>query len=201
MRSPLSWGLAALGVIVVILIGAAIGGRDDSDETVPAGEWAQNVCGSVAVWRGELEAIVEDIRTPNAFSTTGEEPQSETPQGRTGFVRRSVERSVQATETLVEGVDNAGTPDTEQGEEAANQISSWADSSLEALEEAEDSLDDEADTLEQSIEQLGEAMRAIGSSLTGGVQAITGVARLDPELGAALRDSSTCDELREETTR
>ena len=30
-----------------------------------AGEWAQNVCGAVGVWRGQIEAIVEDIRTPS----------------------------------------------------------------------------------------------------------------------------------------
>ena len=48
----------------------------------------------VGVWRGELEAIVDDIRTPSAASTAGEEPQSETPQGRTGFVRAEFERAV-----------------------------------------------------------------------------------------------------------
>ena len=119
VRGPLAWILAGVGVLVVIVVAAAIGGRDESDETVPAGEWAQNVCGAVGVWRGEIEAIVEDIRTPSSQSSVGEEPQSETPQGRTGFVRKGLERAVQATETLVEGVDNAGIPDTEDGEEAA----------------------------------------------------------------------------------
>ena len=96
---------------VVIVVTAMVGNRDKSGETVPAGEWAQSTCGAVAVWRGEIESIVEDIRTPNASSTAGgEEPQSETPQGRTGFVRKGLERAVQATETHGHGDRQRGHP-------------------------------------------------------------------------------------------
>ena len=116
-RGPLTWiiGVAA-GVVLVLGVTAPIGNRDESGETVTAGEWAQSTCGTVGVWRGQMEAIVEDIRTPSGTSTAGgEEPQSETPQGRAGFVRKGLERAVQATETLVDGVDNAGIPDTAPG--------------------------------------------------------------------------------------
>ena len=125
-----------------------------ASETVTAGEWAQNVCGAVGVWRGELEAIVEDIRTPSAAAPAGEEPQSETPQGRTGFVREGLERGIEAAETLVEGIDNAGIPDTPQGEEAAEAGLRLGGLGADDLEEAQDSLDEEADTLEESLEQL-----------------------------------------------
>jgi hypothetical protein len=202
MSRPLTWILAAAaGVVLVIVVTAMIGNRDKSDETVPAGEWAQSVCGAVGAWRGELESIVEDIRTPNASSTAGgEEPQSETPQGRTGLVRKGLERGVQATETMVEGIDNAGVPDTEQGEEAAEVVSDWAASTLDAFEEAQDSLDEEADSLEESVEQLTDAARSLANALTGGVEALADVVRLDPELTRALSDSSTCTELREEAS-
>ena len=52
MRGPVIWLVIAGGVVAVILAAAAIGGRDESGETVSAGDWAQNVCGAVAVWRG-----------------------------------------------------------------------------------------------------------------------------------------------------
>ena len=185
----------------MLVVTGLIGDRDDRGKTVAAGEWAQNVCGAVGVWHGEVEAIVEDLRTPNANATGGEEPQSETPQGRTGYVRKGLERAVEAADTMVEGVDNAGIPDTESGEEAAQQVSDWADSSKSDLEEAQDSLDDEAETIEQSIEQLAGAGRTIASVLTSGAQTIVDVARLDPELAAAFRDSSTCQQVREETAR
>jgi hypothetical protein len=199
MRGPFVWIVAAVGVLAVIVVAAAIGGRDKSDETVPAGEWAQSVCGAVGVWRGELEAIVEDIRTPNATSTAGgEEPQSETPQGRTGFVRKGVERAVQATDTLIEGVENAGIPDTEQGEEASNIVNRWAESTKDEFEEAQDALDEEADTISDAVDQFTAAARSIAVALTGGVQALADVVRLDPQLTQALAASSTCREVREE---
>jgi hypothetical protein len=199
MRGPFVWILVLAGIGVVLLASAAIGSRDESGEQVTAGEWAQSVCGAVGVWRGEIEALVEDVRTPNASSTAGgEEPQSETPQGRTGFIRKGLERAVQATETLVEGVDRAGIPDTDQGEEAAQQVSDWADSALDDLEEAQDSLDEEAETLEEAVGQLTDAARSIGAALAGGVQAVADAARTDPALAAALRDSSTCRQLADE---
>jgi hypothetical protein len=87
-------------VLLVIFASALIGGRDDSGETVPAGEWAQNTCAAVGVWRGTMEALVEDVRTPPAAAPGAEEPQSETSQGRTGLVRAGLERAIQATEDL-----------------------------------------------------------------------------------------------------
>jgi hypothetical protein len=199
MRGGLAWIVAIVaGVVLVIVVTAAIGTRDDRGETVSAGQWAQSVCGAVGVWRGEIEATVEDIRTPG--DAASEEPQSETTQGRTGFVRKGLERSVQSTETLVEGIDNAGVPDTAEGDAAAELVADWADDALEDLEEAQDSLEEEADSLEDAIEQVAEAAGAIGAALVSGVQTIAEVARLDPELADALQESSTCRELREETS-
>jgi hypothetical protein len=202
MRGWLAWVVAIVaGIVVVLVVTAMIGTRDDKGETVTAGEWAQSMCGAVGVWRGEMEDIVEELRTPSAFPASGaEEPQSETPQGRTGFVRVGLERAVQATDTMIEGIANAGTPDTTEGAEAARLVSDWSDSALDDLEEAQDSLDEEADSLEESITQLTDAARAIGAALASGVQTIADVARLDSELAAALQESSTCQQLQEETS-
>ena len=199
MRGPLPWILAAVGIILVLIVAAAIGGRDDSGETVPAGDWTQSVCGAIGVWRGELEDIVDDVRNPNAQTAAGsEEPQSETPQGRTGFIRKGLERAVQAADTLVIGIDDAGIPDSPQGEEAAKTVSDWADASQKELEDAQDSLDEEADSLEQSIEQLTSAARAIGTVLAGGVQTVAEITRTDPELARTALDTSTCQQLHAE---
>jgi hypothetical protein len=197
-RGPLFWiAVALVGIVALIGLGAVLS-DDESGETVSAGEWAESVCGAVGVWRGELEATVEDIRTPNAAAGS-EEPQSETPQGRTGFVRVGLERAVLATETMVEGVDNAGTPDVTDGEQVADAVSSWADSARDELQDAQDSLDEEADSLEEAVEQVTDALGAIGSVLASGTETLAEVARTEPALVAVFRDTSTCQQLEEET--
>ena len=202
MRGPWIWVVVIVAGVVAVTGVVALVGRDDSeDQTVAAGEWADTVCGAVAVWRGQIESIVDGIRDPDASGSLGvEEPQSETPQGRTTFIRDGLEQTVEATETMITGIGNAGVPDTAQGAQSANAISGWADATLDDLEDAQDSLDNEADTLEEAIGQLTDAARAITGAVTGGVKAVADVARTDPELAAALRDSSTCQQLREETT-
>jgi hypothetical protein len=189
----------AAGLVLVLAASAALDTNDEGDVPVSAGEWAQNVCGAVGTWRGEVEAIVDDISVPNARGDVGEEPQSETPQGRTGFVRQGLERLVGSAERLVEGIDRSGVPETSQGEEAAGRLTSWADSALEELEEEEDRLDEEPQTPEEAMQQLTGVLRTIGAVLASGAQTIVEVARLDPELSSALRDASTCRQLREET--
>jgi hypothetical protein len=187
----------AAGIAVVLVVTAAIGNRDQSDETVPASEWAQNVCGAVGVWRGQMQSIVDEVRQPPSRGSLGvTEPQSETPQTRRAFVRTGLERAVEATGTLVEGIDNAGRPDTPQGADSAEKISDWASSSKDDLEQAQDSLDTEANTLEEGIEQITGAAGAIGATLASGVRTLADVAASDPELSAAVRDSSTCQQLR-----
>ncbi len=201
-RGPVVWivGIAA-GLVLVLLVTALIGENDRRDETVTAGEWAQNVCGSVAVWRGQLEAIIDEVQTPSsANAAVGEEPQSETPQGRTAFIRKGLDRTVEAAQVLVDGVDNAGVPDTPEGEAAAREMSDWANESSDDLEQAQDSLDDEADTLEEGIEQLTGAARTIASVRVSGLETLNQVVSTDPALGAALEASSTCQQLREETS-
>ena len=198
MRSPVAWILAGVGILAVIVVAAAIGGRDESGETVPAGEWAQSVCGAIGVWRGELEDIVDDVRVPNAESAAGEEPQSETPQGRTGFIREGIERAVLAADTLVVGIDNAGIPDTPEGEEAAERVSDWAEEAQDELEETQDGLEEDAETAEESIGQLTDAARTIVAVLGSGLQTFVEISRLDPELARAALDSSTCQQLHAE---
>ena len=60
-------------------------------------------------------------------------------------------------------------------------------------------LDDEADTLEEGIEQLTGAARTIASVRVSGLETLNQVVSTDPA-GAALQASSTCQQLREETS-
>jgi hypothetical protein len=200
MRPWLAYAIAIVaGLLILIGVTALIGNHDKSGQTVPASAWAETVCGTIGTWRGEMEAVVGQIRNPPSRGSLGvAEPQSQTPQSRTQLIRTGLESGVRATKTLVEGIENAGTPDTPQGQQAAAKVSDWASSSRDQLEQAQDSLNHEASTLEAALANIGGAVRAMGTALTTGVRTIGGVAAADPQLAAALRDSSTCQQLREE---
>jgi hypothetical protein len=202
MRGGWLWVVAIVaGLVVLVGVVALVGREENENETVPAGEWADTVCGAVAVYRGQIESIVNGIRDPDASGSLGaEEPQSETPQGRRGFIRDGLEQALLATETVVVAIDTAGVPDAPNGAQAASAISDWADATRGDIEDAQDSLDNEADTLAEAIAQLTGAAKAITGAVASGVRAVADVGRTDPALASALRDSSTCQQLREETT-
>ena len=155
MRGPLAWILAIVGgIVVVLIVTAAIGNRDKSGDTVSAASYAQTRVrrrrdvarrdggdrrrdppGSVARRARSRGAAVGDAAGSRRASSA---PGSRAASGR--------------PKTLVEGIDNAGVPDTPQGEDAAKSVSDWADAAVDDLEQAQDSLEEEADTLEEAVE-------------------------------------------------
>jgi hypothetical protein len=189
------------GIVVVLLITLAIGRHNDKNKTVAAGDWANTVCANIATWRGEMESIVDDVTQAPAVGSLGvEEPQSQTTGGRTELIRDSLTSAVRATSTMVVGIDDAGTPNTAHGKEAASQVSDWAHSAKTDLEQAETALHTQATTLEDAVRKVTGAASAITTSLTTGVRTIASVARLDRELAAAFKNTSTCQGLSQEET-
>ena len=201
MRSGWLWVAAiVVGVLVVIGVSALIGDDDDTDETVSALEWADNVCGTVLVWRGEMETIVDGTRSAGRAGTSGSESGAQSPQGRSGSVLTGLEQALLATETMVEGIARAGTPDTPNGEEAADGLVSWASDSVDEIEDAQDALEEDVDTTEEELARLSDAVGTIVEVYASGGQAVADAAVTDPELAGALRESEKCDQLREEAS-
>lgn len=199
MRTALLWiGIIIVGIGAVIGLFAIIGADDHQDEQVSAEQWAADTCGAVLVWRGQMESIIDDVRQPTALGDATSEPQSETEQTRTGFIRTGLERAVRATDSLVLAIDNAGIPDTPGGETSADTVNGWSDQAQDDLDAAQDALDDEAEDLEEAVEQLASATRSLGTALAGGLETIAGLAVSDPQLGAAVRSAPTCRTLQEE---
>ena len=100
---------------------------------------------------------------------------------------------------MVEGIDNAGIPDTEDGEEAANEVSDWADSASTTSRRRRTRSTTRRTRSRSRSSSSPERRGTIAAVLASGVQTIAEVARLDTELAAAFVDSSTCQQLREET--
>ena len=203
MRGFLIWLAAILaGILLIVVLSAAIGDRDREGETVSTGEWAQDVCGTVAVWRGAMEAIAEDLRSAPSIGGLGiAEPQSQVPQSRSALVRESLGRAIEVTDFAVDGIDRAGIPDSPQGQQVARSVSDWARAAEDDLEEAQNQLDDEADTLEESLERIANPTRYLASVIGSGRQTLLDAVASDPQLAAAVAGSSTCRELQEDTGR
>ena len=192
-------GIAA-GLVVLLGVVALIGGDDDSGETVSAQEWADNVCGTVLVWRGEMESIVDGVRSAGGSGTAGSESGAESPQGESGSVRTGLEQALLATETMVEGVSRAGIPDTPNGQDAADGLSGWADGAVDEIERAQDALGEETDSTSDELEQLAAAVGTIVEVYASGGQAVADASGEDPELLTALAQSATCENLKEEAS-
>ena len=192
-RSPLLiWAIVAFGIALVLGAAALAGSREKSDQPVSATEWANAVCGSVAVWRGELETIANDFRSPGRIHA------DQTREDRRASVRLALERTVTATDTLVQGIESAGVPETPEGRQAADEIQAWADTAHTNLEDSLDAFEDTGDEPRERLEALGAAPGGIHESLVTGVETLVGAARLDAHLGAAIVDAETSRSFSEE---
>ena len=191
------WILAGFGILLLLFATVLIGNRDEEGESVPVEEWAQDVCGAIGVWRGETEAITESLRV-STQTNNGTEAGAPTAEGKLGAAQIALERSIQSAETLVLSIKRAGVPDTEGGEEAGEQISDWANSALDDLEQAENALDEEGGSLEEDLQNVVKAAALLAATLDSGREAVATVATDDP-FKAAIAGASTCRELREES--
>jgi hypothetical protein len=196
----LGWIVAGVGILLVLVATGMIGDSNRKNETVPADEWADSVCAAVGVWRGQAEAISLSFRLSTESSELTETAASN-PEGKLGAAQIALERALEAADTLVEGIERAGVPDTAQGEQAAEQVQAWADGARDDLNEVEDLLDEEPDTLEDDVARVAEAGAQIAGVLDSGRRILVTVAAADPQLEAALRSSGTCQLLQEESGR
>ena len=197
------WVLALVifvaGIIVISAVtAAASNGRDNSGESVSASNWADDVCGTVGAWEGQLEAIGDDLRESN-FAARDNDGGSGDHVEQTIYARDAVNRAIKATnDTLQEGLKRAGLPDVDQGQQASAILRNWARETEQRLRAAKQTLKQDADATSAAYASLGPAVGALSQSALEGRAAFQQVAALDPELSSALDDSRNCRDLVEE---
>jgi hypothetical protein len=189
--------ILVLGAVVIIGISAGVA-SDNSGETVSASEWADDVCGAVGAWEGQLEALGEEIQESNYAAQQHDGGSGDAVERRI-FVRQAIDRAIQATHnTLREGLRRAGFPDAPQGVEAAAAIRSWALETEQALRAAKQELRSEAETTSDAYAALQPAVGALQNAAVAGREAFQQASDANPEIADALSGSDNCAKLTEE---
>jgi methyl-accepting chemotaxis protein len=171
-------GLASLA----LALGAAACGGDEED---PAREWAGGVCTSIGDWQAEVEGNVQEL-TEDPGSLSAES------------IRTAAEDSLAATDALRDELRALGTPETESGEQAREEV----DQLSESLEQRADRVREALDSAEGAAGLLS-AVGAVTTEVQGAAadtrQTLDELRQLEPggELQQAFEDEDSCSELQE----
>lgn len=175
--------LAMMAALVLAACGGDDGGGGDTDvqaeedagaETVSVDEYADEVCSALSAW-------VTDIQDRAATITEGIDP-GDAAAGKERL-EEFIGDTVDGTDELIASVEAAGVPDTDGGEEAAEQIQSGLEQVKSILEDAQDQI---GDLPTDDPQAFGQGAQEIATSL----QEATGEA-------AGAIDSANSEELTE----
>lgn len=141
----------AVATLSVLVLGACGGGGGDNTVSVDA--YASDVCTALAAW-------VTDIQDRASTITEGIDP-GDAAAGKERL-QEFIGDTVTGTEELIADVEAAGIPDTENGEEAANQIVTGLEKVQSILEDAQDQI---ADLPTDNPQAFGQGAQEIATSL------------------------------------
>ena len=123
------WVLAVVLVVglgVILGVSAAVANDDNTGQTVSADDWADDVCGAVGAWAGQLEAIRDELDQSNYAARRNDGGSGDSVE-RTLVVRVAIDRAIQSTnDTLRQGLKRAGSPEGAGGQAASLALRGWA---------------------------------------------------------------------------
>lgn len=147
--------LAAVAALTLGACGGDGGGDNEGEEaqTVGVDDYASDVCAALSTW-------VTDIQDRAATITEGIDPgDAEAGKQR---LEEFIGETVTGTDELIAGVEDAGIPDTDGGEEAAEQIQSGLEKVRTILEDAQTQI---ADLPTDDPQAFGAGAQEIATSL------------------------------------
>jgi predicted RNase H-like HicB family nuclease len=170
-------------IAVSALLVTACGGDDDGDDKVAVGDYASDICTAFTDWSGS-------IRDRQGELEQGLDPDA-TPQEGKDALETFLDDAVDASDTLVEDVEAAGTPDTENGEDVAEALQSAAEDARGKLEQAREDLDDlptdSPEAFSTAADDFGDEVRTALEGVGDGIEEID-----TPELDKAIDEESAC---------
>jgi hypothetical protein len=182
-----NWFIAAIVIGVLAVVVAAVAMRLSDDDSQPTtAEWANSICTSLGDWGESI----------NSLADVGGQPL--TPDQ----LRDKLGDADDATTQLAQELRDAGTPDTEAGDQLREQLDSSTEkleSSFDDLKEsAEEAADAPADEFLQKLAALASDFAALQAAIT---QTVTTIEDADvgeqtkAELQQAFADAPACQSL------
>jgi methyl-accepting chemotaxis protein len=169
----------ALLAVSLTLVATACGG-DDETTAAPVDEWADEFCGAVSSWTGELGAIRDRFDDLSSLD------------------RDSLEEAAQdandATDRFVNDLQDLPEPDTESGQEIEQSVETLSDtveSEKEDVERAVEGIEDVSD-IPGGITAIGSALSSMGTALQTAIDSVENE-DVGGELETALDESEACE--------
>ena len=174
-------GIALLAATALI---GACGGDDDGD-SVSADAYAKDICTATGDWVSGIQGLATDLQ--------GSLPQGASPQEGKQALEQFLGDALDRTETYVTAVEDAGVPDVEGGEDAANEIQDAVGEARSIIAEARDNAADLPTDSEQAFSREADEL---GNSTRDSLSAV-GDAIGDPpeELSKAFQDEEACSQI------
>jgi hypothetical protein len=173
-------------LIAVLALFVSACGDDDDDgggDSVAVGDYASDICTAFTDWTQAIQNRQTDLEE-------GLQPGASPQEGKDAL-QGFLDDAVEASDQLVEDVEGAGVPDTENGEEAADALQAAAEGARAQLEEAQadvgDLPTDSPQAFSEAADEFGNEVRSALEGVGDGLQDID-----TPELDKAIDDEEAC---------
>ena len=179
--------LRSITVLLIAALALFISACGDDDDggggSADVGDYAADICTAFTDWTKAIQDRQSELQQglqPGASPAEGKEALQ-------GFL----DDAVSASDQLVDDVEAAGTPDTDNGEDAANALQEAATGARDQLAEAQENV---ADLPTDSPQAFSEAASKFGDDVRTALEGVgDGLQDIDtPELDKAIDDEEAC---------
>jgi hypothetical protein len=170
---------AFIAAVVAALFLTGCGGDDESESE----SYANSVCTELSQWVTSIDDAISSV-TEGGLTTDREE------------LEASVQEATDATRELADDLAELGAPETEDGEEAREELDSLATELRQQVDAIEVAIDSDSGTGSVATS----VTTAVSTATTAASSTFESLEELDPggELGEAFQNSDDCDSLRDQ---
>lgn len=175
--------LLLFAVLAALFIAACGDDDDDGGGSADVGDYASDICTAFTDWTQAIQDRQTELQE-------GLQPGASPEEGKDAL-QGFLDDAVSASDQLVEDVEAAGTPDTDNGEEAADALQAAAEGARDQLAEAQENV---ADLPTDSPQAFGQAADEFGNDVRSALEGVgDGLQDIDtPELDEAIDKEEAC---------